>query len=307
MTLKNKMFIYLFHEFSLDECSFLTNILQWGLTKQEGEPFYKTDKEMMGECRITEWELRVSKEKFEKLGFFKTEKRNPMKFKTATPYIVNYKQFLELKNKDVIKKIQQKIQTVGLENPQVRTRESSPLDSRIPHIHIIDTVLTTDITTVPPISPAGENNILPFQKKIEEENTYNIYYGNSKKAEKEALPSPKKSLKNNRFDEWYAEYPRKDARGSAEKAWLKIKPEEIDQIIEKTKCYANLVKEKSTERQFIPLPASWLNSKRWMDEELKDFLPKPPQKTEEERKIATLKEIWFEEFGTMEGFKYGTI
>jgi hypothetical protein len=114
-------------------------------------------------------------------------------------------------------------------------------------------------------------------------------------------------LKNNRFDEWYAEYPRKDARGSAEKAWNKIKPDEIDEIVQKTKCYANLVKEKSIERQFIPLPASWLNSKRWLDEELKDFLPKPPPKTEEERKIALLKKIWLEEYGTMEGFKYGTI
>lgn len=299
-----KSFIPVLGGLSNDEAIFIYNLVSWRLTKNSDNVIYKTDESLSEECNLGMRQVWTFKKKFADSGLYAIGKRSSVNFKTATPYIFDDEALISLGISSLTKKIRTKSDSTK-SIIQTQQKVESRLNKKLNVYN--RTLITTLNTTDTPISPQGDGNIIPFQKKGEEENTYNIYYGNSKKPEKEALPSPKKSLKNNRFDEWYAEYPRKDARGSAEKAWLKIKPEEIDQIIEKTKCYANLVKEKSTERQFIPLPASWLNSKRWMDEELKDFLPKPPQKTEEERKIATLKEIWFEEFGTMEGFKYGTI
>lgn len=67
------------------------------------------------------------------------------------------------------------------------------------------------------------------------------------------------------FDLWYTHYPRKEARGRAVKAWAKaIRKAFPDQLIEAIKLYAEKVKGK--EREFIPLPATWLNDERWLDE-----------------------------------------
>lgn len=310
-----KSFLKFFGGLTNDEAIFIHNLIRWRTSKGNEGIVYKSDQVLAEECNLGIWQVWQFKKKFAETNLYEIGKRSPAKFKGATSYIFDDNKIMELGIPGFGEKLREKEDSNSRKpidgysrKPIMPFKETLSSNSRKPIDHINkDTVLTTDITAVPPISPTGDGNIIPFQKKGGEENPYNIYYGNSKKPEKEALPSPKKSLKNNRFDEWYAEYPRKDARGSAEKAWNKIKPDEIDEIVQKTKCYANLVKEKSTERQFIPLPASWLNSKRWMDEELKDFLPKPPPPTEEERKIALLKKIWLEEYGTMEGFKYGTI
>lgn len=70
------------------------------------------------------------------------------------------------------------------------------------------------------------------------------------------------------FEEWWKVYPRKDAKDDARKAWgqvLKIgyMPEDI---IAGTKAYAILWKERGTDREYIPLPASFLRKSRWKDE-----------------------------------------
>jgi len=287
---------------SNDEAIFIHNLIMWRLTRENDSTIYKTDEMLSKECNLGIRQVWLFKKKFLNAGLYFIGKKSYEKFKNATPYIFNDEALFSLEISSLTKKLKSKTNSTK----SIRGVQQNVEDVFNKRLNIYNRTLNTTLnTTDTPISPQGDGNIIPFQKKGEEENPY-IYYGNSKKPEL-PLPSPKKSLKNNRFDEWYAEYPRKDARGSAEKAWNKIKSEEIDEIVQKTKCYATLVKEKSTERQFIPLPASWLNSKRWMDEELKDFLPKPPQKTEEERKIALLKKIWLEEYGTMEGFKYGTL
>lgn len=74
--------------------------------------------------------------------------------------------------------------------------------------------------------------------------------------------SPKIDM--NKFDEWYALYPRKQGKGGAIKAWKKIKPIEYDEVIEGIRRQLPMFSE--TDAQFIPLPASWLNGLRWLDE-----------------------------------------
>lgn len=85
---------------------------------------------------------------------------------------------------------------------------------------------------------------------------------------------------NGAFQKFWDSYPRKKSKGDAEKAWIKIKPDEqlhdrILDALERAKTSADWQKDGG---QFIPYPASWLNAKGWEDE-----ISKPP---EGERKPA---------------------
>ena len=66
-----------------------------------------------------------------------------------------------------------------------------------------------------------------------------------------------------KFNIFWSAYPRKTAKGTAEKSWKKIKPDE--QLLEE--ILAAVAKQKSTwnDPKFIPHPATWLNGKRWLD------------------------------------------
>lgn len=70
------------------------------------------------------------------------------------------------------------------------------------------------------------------------------------------------------FDKFYAAYPRKIARLDAEKAWMQMTrrypPETIVSAAER---FARSCAEEGTEKHFIPYPASWLRSGRFLDEE----------------------------------------
>ena len=70
------------------------------------------------------------------------------------------------------------------------------------------------------------------------------------------------------FEKFYAAYPRKIARLDAEKAWMQMTrrypPETIVSAAER---FARSCAEEGTEKHFIPYPASWLRSGRFLDEE----------------------------------------
>lgn len=73
---------------------------------------------------------------------------------------------------------------------------------------------------------------------------------------------------NGSFTKFWIAYPRKKSKGAAEKAWLKIKPDEqlsgaILAAVERAKTSADWQREGG---QFIPHPATWLNAKGWEDE-----------------------------------------
>ena len=70
------------------------------------------------------------------------------------------------------------------------------------------------------------------------------------------------------FEKFWDAYPRKVGKGAAEKSWKRIKPtpELIQQIlsaIEEQKASTAWTKDNG---QFIPHPTTWLNQKRWEDE-----------------------------------------
>lgn len=66
------------------------------------------------------------------------------------------------------------------------------------------------------------------------------------------------------FDQFWSAYPKKTAKGDAEKAWKKHKPD-------LAACLAALAVAKQSSDwikdggQFIPHPATWINGKRWED------------------------------------------
>lgn len=82
------------------------------------------------------------------------------------------------------------------------------------------------------------------------------------------------------FDEWYSLYPRKEDRGHALKAY-RAALKKVDAATLRLAVQAAAARFKNTERQFIPLPATWLNGERWADKV-------PPDKA----KLREMGEAW---------------
>lgn len=65
------------------------------------------------------------------------------------------------------------------------------------------------------------------------------------------------------FESFWAAYPRRQAKQDAVKAWSKIAPDEVEAIL------AGVERQRDCEqwrRGFVPLPATFLNNRRWEDE-----------------------------------------
>jgi len=77
-----------------------------------------------------------------------------------------------------------------------------------------------------------------------------------------------KSAIDQRFDEFWAHYPRKEAKGAAKKAWARIKPsaELTARMIAALEVQKRSEKWREKNGQFIPHPATWLNAERWEDQ-----------------------------------------
>ena len=74
----------------------------------------------------------------------------------------------------------------------------------------------------------------------------------------------KPSIEPSLFDEFWKIYPRKVAKGGAQKAWLNaVKIAKPEDIIAGAKIYA---KDKTRDPKFTAHPATWLNGQRWLDE-----------------------------------------
>lgn len=92
----------------------------------------------------------------------------------------------------------------------------------------------------------------------------------------EPEPDPRESSSNSlkpdpleRFDEFWAEFPRRDGRKEAEGAYAKalkrgVKP---DTMIEGARLYAARVLAERRERSKIKMAQGWINNDRWEDEQ----------------------------------------
>ena len=68
------------------------------------------------------------------------------------------------------------------------------------------------------------------------------------------------------FAQFWKAYPRKEAKGNAEKAWKKIDISLLSVILEAIERQKATTQWQEANGKFIPLPASWLNARRWEDE-----------------------------------------
>ncbi|MBI2719554.1 MAG: hypothetical protein HY245_03935 [Rhizobiales bacterium] len=86
--------------------------------------------------------------------------------------------------------------------------------------------------------------------------------------------SPKKPLSNGMagkaFDEFWFHYPRKVAKGAAEKAYVKaLKATDAATLLAGAKRYA--AEQQGKDPKYTKHPAGWLNEKRWEDEPVSPY------------------------------------
>ena len=85
---------------------------------------------------------------------------------------------------------------------------------------------------------------------------------------KVTIPAERKAPIPNRFEEWYAAYPRHASRAGAEKAYLsKVVNAKVDEqvVIDAARRYA--VQRFGQDKTFTKMPETWLNKACWLDEE----------------------------------------
>jgi hypothetical protein len=94
------------------------------------------------------------------------------------------------------------------------------------------------------------------------------------------------------FQEFWKAYPRKEAKGRAEKAWEKLRPSVP--LVEAIMCGLERAKGSKAWQEeggrYIPHPATWLNGRRWEDEEL-DTSSKPKDSAEDAESYAVARDL----------------
>ena len=69
------------------------------------------------------------------------------------------------------------------------------------------------------------------------------------------------------FERWWATYPRKQGKRKALAEWRRAtKRVDRDELVAKTARFAGFHAREGTDKQFIPLPTTWLNRDGWDDE-----------------------------------------
>jgi hypothetical protein len=129
-----------------------------------------------------------------------------------------------------------------------------------------------DRNTEPQFTETGfsENNSLKYPSinpEIFDAKPCNGLQGNLNRTIKNRNSVRSDRSEPDRFDEFYNLYPRHEARKKALEAWRRLKPspEMCDRIIADLKHRAQTTWQ-GKDQQFIPLPASYLNGRRWEDE-----------------------------------------
>jgi len=97
------------------------------------------------------------------------------------------------------------------------------------------------------------------------------------------------------FDDFWDLYPKKVAKGAAIKAWQKLNKAEQSEVIKALPNHLKYWKVKSTDKDYIPYPATWLNQMRYLDEldfeESKPKKPPIPWYSTEELTLAKAREL----------------
>ena len=117
------------------------------------------------------------------------------------------------------------------------------------------------------VNPAETNRLSDREEKIEK-NPPNPQGGIEQTLELETEPAPKPRDPMEGFQLFWQAYPKKQGRTPAEKAWRKLQPdaETVRRIVEHVQARRTSEDWTKDLGQFIPLPSTFLNQKRWTDE-----------------------------------------
>lgn len=92
------------------------------------------------------------------------------------------------------------------------------------------------------------------------------------KTKRKSIKAKQTKLHPADFDKFYDIYPRREAKAKAIQAWAKLcklaykDQPTLQQILTALEKRNRQWKQNGTAKQYIPLPASWLNAARWLDE-----------------------------------------
>lgn len=90
------------------------------------------------------------------------------------------------------------------------------------------------------------------------------------------------------FDDFWKRYPRKTAKEGARRAWVAAtKKASVDEIMTGLSRYTF-----STDAQFIPHPATWLNQHRWADEAASSHSDEPRKELTHEEQLERSRRFW---------------
>lgn len=80
--------------------------------------------------------------------------------------------------------------------------------------------------------------------------------------------APSANALDARFEKFWGIYPKRKSKGAAEKVFLKLRPSEqlLQQMIDAIERAMTSVEWQKSGGEFIPYPATWLNSRGWEDE-----------------------------------------
>lgn len=120
---------------------------------------------------------------------------------------------------------------------------------------------------IPPISPTGIESEKSDNQQISLISE-SLEVKTALGAESNSSVNHSKTIIKQRFDDFWKAYPKKQGKGAAEKAFMKIAPtKELLKAMLKVISEWKLSKQWTKDNgQYIPNPATWLNQKRWEDE-----------------------------------------
>ena len=96
--------------------------------------------------------------------------------------------------------------------------------------------------------------------------------GGKRQTTNNAETTSETTTQKGRFTDFWEAYPRKEAKGNAEKAFKKVDVH-VDILIEAIEAQKKSEAWRKEGGAFIPHPATWLNSRRWEDEPMKPIAP----------------------------------
>lgn len=109
-------------------------------------------------------------------------------------------------------------------------------------------------------------------------------------APEEASPAQAPVSEDELFERFWEAYPKKRSKPAARRAWLRLRPGPVlframMEALERQKRSRDWAKDAG---QFIPYPATWLNQRRWEDEDASVAEPTGPGRVVETEEVEYL-------------------